>query len=151
MTEQQSNSIINALKRIERVGDRASKTNQKLRDAVNLVADKLIDILPPGLSVMCPSGGEVEVQTVTELSSYTGQEEDYVVLSYRDRVRVDDPNDEDGWSWASKYTDIRDADPGVCHRFANDIADGLLDRVTEVVDARLKECDELAESLVQNA
>ena len=46
MTEKQKNDIINALKRLERIGSESSKTNQKLREAVEVVADKIIDLFP---------------------------------------------------------------------------------------------------------
>jgi hypothetical protein len=131
-TSNSDNSIINAVKRLERAGDANSKANQKLHAAVVTVADFLIDTIPVGIKFdkhydngELLSWSEVEVARPWNGDLYGGRQ-------LRTGMGVLRP----GQGFVScNYLPERDTE----QMFARSIAEGLIERVLEAVEKATSE------------
>lgn len=127
-----SNEIINAVKRLERAGSENSRATKKLHDAVRIVADLICDRAPVGVDL--PRG-----YRVVRIRSNVGS---------ANFLEVDGGEDEFG----EPTSDLVDGDGGYLHgdfhcplpaqtretslQFAADVADGLLDEISEMLEQR---------------
>jgi hypothetical protein len=126
------NSIINAVKRLERAGDDNSKANQKLHAAVVTVADFLIDTIPVGVKFDLHydngellSWSEVEYHRPQNSDLYSGRE-------LRTSMGVLRP----GQGFVScNYLPQRETE----QIFACSIAKGLIERVLKAVEKETAE------------
>lgn len=111
MTNQQKpNSIINSLKRLERAGMELSRTNEKLRQAAQEVAERIVDIAYDEM-IRLPWGYHVENRKL--YAPYT-----------------------DGFTTLEPI-DSRTALP-IIQKFARDVANGLLDAIAETIEQSAK-------------
>ncbi len=138
-------SIIDSLKRLERAGEENSRMTQKLKNAAQEVAKKIIEEVPAGIEL--PRGYKV------------------TKCIYPDAHNYIDPND--GWDWCLKtkkssgytmddrwyvfgvnqkghtsspnYEGLEPANRETCLQFAKDISEGLLDEIAEVLEKRAEE------------
>ena len=129
-------NIINALKRLERLGQENSRVTEKARKATNEIEKKLAEILPRNV----PLPGNYEVV-------YYGGYEDWI-LAYGVTENPYGGDDEirknNNTYWATK---IHNAPRGVILKFSADIANGLLDRFADFMEARKAEIEEKAKIL----
>lgn len=122
-----SNSIIDAVKRLERAGDANSEANQKLHDAVVVVADFLIETIPVGVKFDLHydngellSWSEVEYSRPWNGDLYDGRQ-------LRTAMGVLRPGQ--GFNTCN-YLPKRETE----QMFARSIAEGLIERVLEAVE-----------------
>lgn len=130
-----SNSIINAVKRLERAGSENSRATEKLIIACQTVANYLIDTVPEYVEF----GGYVVAEHWESNSDlYSGTE-----------LRRDSY---DGWKWNR----VRPGNPEFgptrgdwtrmqALQFAKDLAEGLINKAAAAVEAHLAETKEGAE------
>jgi len=138
-------SIIDSLKRLERAGGENSRMTQKLKDAAQEVAKKIIEECPNDIEL---SRGYKVIKCI-----------------YPDAHLMIDPND--GWDWCLKtkktsgytmddrwyvfgvdekghtnnpeYEGLIPANRETCLQFAKDLSEGLLDEIAEVLEKRAEE------------
>lgn len=124
------NHITNAVKRLERAGSENSRTTEKLHAAVCTVADFICNQVPTNVTL--PRGYLVQ-ETITDTGSsrflyrLTGQKNEWG----DDLIGIDTP----GMTRAGSL------------QFAKDVAEGLLDEITEWLDIRSAESNDAAELL----
>lgn len=116
----EDNSIINSVKRLQRLGDGASELNTKISAACGNVAYLIV-------SAMLRSG-------VDRVIARSGTE---YALDGDDALVIIEFN-EDG-SWAKAHEPAVDGWFDAAPVFARDLADGLLDRVSDAVDTALSD------------
>ncbi len=137
MTEKQKNDIINALKRLERIGSENSKTNQKLTEAVEVVADKIINLFP------------ADKLLPRRLKIIEEQDEDpqygpYYLLVYSDP-------DESGPHNGNVVRRVSGGEIGTIYRFAQDLAGGLMNELAEWLEEWNAKCGATADMLKELA
>ncbi len=136
----QSNSIINAVKRLERIGDETSKTNQKLFDAVQEVCEFILT-----------QADEVGIDGDEELASgYVLRRNGgyrWIEVKHRDGwCHVGgDAEDEDG-RWLDRETDF-DPNTQVAREFARAVASGLLTEIAAKLEREAPRNATLADDL----
>lgn len=150
------NSIINALKRLERAGSENSRATEKLHEAARIVASQIITVAP--LYILLPRG-----YWVRKMNSNIGSEY-FLVKS----TSVKNPPYELGddmrgpheWDLIDYWIDGTDSYlhgdfqcrvPGQNRegslRFAKDIADGLLDEIADFLEKRKAESEKNTQTL----
>lgn len=138
----ENNSIINALKRLERVGDENSRVTQKLKEACFILAKQISENVPSRVGL--PRGYFVETYTTNTSPSDTF---DYQLLKRY--------FDDDSKRLEIDYKTIIDFEDETtsrtaCLEFAADIADGLLTEIADWLEARKAE-SEKAITVVETA
>ncbi len=140
-----SNSIINAVKRLERAGSEHSRTTQKLFEAARQVAKLIKEMVPVGVKL--PRGYYVQL-----VSSNIGSSR---FLCRDFSVENDHANGVAFVDGIGGYLhrDFRCWVPGqdrtTVLKFAEDVADGLLDEIAEWLEVRTVEMEEAANKLLK--
>lgn len=137
MTEKQKNDIINALKRLERIGSESSKTNQKLREAVEVVADKIINLFPAGK--LLPR----RLKIVEEQDEDPQYGPDYLLV-------YSDPDESGPYSDDVEHR-VSGGEIGTIYRFAQDLAGGLMNELAEWLEKWNAQCEKTADMLKELA
>ena len=138
MTEKQKNDIINALKRLERIGSESSRTNQKLREAVEVVADKIIDLFPEGVDLP-------RRLKIVEEQDEDPQEGSYYLLAY------EDPDESGAYAYGGTIHRVSGGEISTIYRFAQDLADGLMNELAEWLEKWNAQCEKTADMLKELA
>ncbi len=149
------NSIINALKRLERAGSETSKTTEKLITAAVEVAQGIVDRVPREVIDDLSQGGMYEVELPTGRSGVRYSLAD-CWYSQRSVVLVQKCHFTDKWvNRAVNYSDVRTqsltgptvqlgCDREVALHFAQDIANGLLTDIADWLELATKKNEEAA-------
>jgi len=129
-------NIINALKRLERLGQENSRVTEKAREAANEIERKIVEILPKDVSL--PGG--YEIVKIREYESWG--------LVHVEGFEYDE-GDSDFYQDNELYSGnkIYDASREMILKFSADIANGLLDRFADFMEARKAEIEEKAKIL----
>lgn len=143
----ENNSIINSLKRLERVGDENSRVTEKLRDACSQVGGKICEIVKPlrddDENLELPRGYKV-----ITIDWNRGQFQDDILKGTISAVNTGRSYD---YHPGNDYDSIF---PGTtrdqCLQFAHDISTGLLDEITNMVKKWKAETEQAAKKLIQN-
>ena len=133
---QKNNSIINSLKRLERLGDENSRLTQKARKAANEVEKMIVDIMP--LNVSLP--------------------EDYRLVSHNDgyylcyEIDDEDGGDVNYWIGSCCYPAIKiyDGSRNTILKFSKDLANGLLEKFADFMEKRNAETEN-ASTVIEKA
>ena len=144
-TNTQDNSIINALKRLERAGSESSRATEKLKDAARDVSRRIADlvwpldesdivVLPRSYRVVWDCNASLEVGMPMPLNERIGAGIPPGTLDYHTLSAY----------WPAQIP--RDA----ALQFAKDLADGWLAELSDLLDARRK-ADEQATEVINNA
>jgi hypothetical protein len=144
--ENTDNSIINSLKRLERVGSESSKATEKLKDAciemadyitsLSGIADRVADI-PDGL-IELPRGyavGWPGCDRRSDVYLYSAPNSNHYGLRH---------------AISSRDADLRGTlglDRYIALKFAADIASGLLDEIADWLESRTKKDNEASEQI----
>ena len=133
--EKKNNSIIDSLKRLERVGSETSRVTEKLKTACNEVAKKIVSIMKSECedeekngfrgeysSISLPRGYRLILIDTTDCHMWT------LIVPSQDE-RIDHPYNR---SLAFVPQDITRDD---ALQFSKDIAEGLLDEITVVLES----------------
>lgn len=129
------NSIINSLKRLERAGEENSKTNEKLKIATKEVADFIVaqfNIDPisdfeEGFIYyfdLCDGYYISFYGNSTHFKKYL-QKGSYFLNSCDDDIRY--------WS-CYYYRPVEPIHKGGCLKFADDLSNGLLDKIADIIE-----------------
>jgi hypothetical protein len=122
-----NNSIINSLKRLERLGSENSRLTQKAREAANDIEDKITELMPEGISL--PKNYKIIDKNGAK---YLIQQEKYYGAKANGTIIKED---EEG------YIDygyrVNDGTRGVILEFAQDIANGLLEEFADFMQKRI--------------
>ena len=141
---EKSNSIINAVKRLERAGSENSRATKKLFDAARKVAELIEDQVPAGVKL--PRGYYVK-----RISSNIGSAEFLcceVVGEYGPENRYVDGID--GYLHGDFHCWLPGQDRDTVLKFAEDVATGLLGEIAEWLEARAAKAAEAA-GVLENA
>ncbi|NLT52042.1 MAG: hypothetical protein GXX85_14145 [Ignavibacteria bacterium] len=142
----QGNSILNALKKLERAGSEGSKTVQKLKDATYKVADFIAEQIDAVID-LDRSGG---LYITGELLSWMELFDDYElhirrfknVEWYTKAILQKDNCCFNATSEEIEQLDDNEELRGTCRKdalfFSSDIANGLLDKIAEMLEKKNK-------------
>ena len=142
-----NNSIINSLKRLERVGNETSRVTAKLKTACNEVAKKIVEIMKS----KCEDAKK----------DYYPGEFPQVQLPRGYRVILIDTENDYRWTLIRKTQDEwqdhpydrslaympNDMTRGDALQFAKDISEGLLDEIAEWVEKKKLESEEALKTI----
>jgi len=132
---QQNNSIINSLKRLERVGSETSRVTEKLKEACNGVAIKIVEQLESYCEdVTSPTPGEFREITIPEnyrmIKIDTEDTTRWTLIVPSQDVWEDHPY---GRSLAYYTGDITRQD---ALRFSKAISEGLLEKIADWLEGK---------------
>ena len=147
-----SNSIIDAVKRLQKSGEENSRMTEKLKESADQVARLIIDQCPPELDlprsyrvVQCKywnSYMHIDPDDCWEWCLRTpvffdqDGERTYYVLDVE--TRGSDPN---------SFKSYTPANRKACFHFCKDISEGLLDEISEFLENRTKKAEQAIEQL----
>jgi hypothetical protein len=131
------NDVINALKRLERAGDAHSKATEKLIDAAKTLGETLENILPVGVDL--PRGYKVIRVSVNVGSAVFLVREDYDEKDWITGLGAYLFDDFNAW--------IPDCSRQAALRFAEDVAEGLLDEFALFLEERAAKDEGATETL----
>ena len=132
MTQEKTNSIINALKRLDRAGDENSKATEKLKVAASEVADRIIGTVPIGVSL--PRN-----YTAVRCRSNVGTCE-YLIKDY-EGTREEWINGYGGYMHGDFNCWIPDQTRQGVLQFARDVSEGLIDEIAKFLEKRKRESE----------
>jgi len=133
-TQQKSNSVIDALKRLERAGSENSRATQKLRESATLVGNKISYEMGLPRGIELPRG-----YTILGVGEYN---QPYLHQS----VGAGE------WDGEPQFANVEEgASRDVLLRFAADIAEGWLDEVAAFLEERVRESDNAVQVLANGA
>lgn len=137
-----SNSIINAVKRLERAGSEHSRATKKLFEAATEVAELIEEIAPVGVPL--PRGYKVikEKSNIGVARFLVRGDDDSYKIEYIDGIGDYLHNDFHCWIPGQKRETVLE--------FARDVADGLLDEIADFLEKRTQE-SEIATTILQSA
>lgn len=122
---EKNNSIINSLKRLERIGSETSRVIQKLKKSVIIVAQKLEDIIIP-----IRSGGNIECIT-----------KKLYIVNNKLCIDIDEQLLIDNCEKYQLNPDNGNVNRTIALYFANAIASGLIDDIINWIQRRKNEID----------
>lgn len=138
---EKSNSIINAVKRLERAGSENSRATQKLFEAAAKVAELIENMVPVGAEL--PRGYYVKkVRSNLGSALFLCHE---VMGEYGPEIRYVDGIG--GYLHGDFHCHVPSQDRATVMKFAEDVAGGLLDEIAEWLEARATKADVAAEVL----
>jgi len=143
---EKGNSIINAVKRLERAGSEHSRATQKLYEAAREVASLIEAQVPAGVKLprgyyvkeICSNVGCADFLCIKIPLEYAGTQH-YEETRYIDGIGRYLHGDFHCW--------VPGQDRATVLKFAEDIADGLLDEIAEWLEARAAKAEQAAEVL----
>lgn len=147
-----SNSIIDAVKRLQKSGGENSRMTEKLKDAANRVAYLIIDECPPYINL--PRG--YSVVKCMDINGYMMiNPSDTWQWCLRIPVFFDDYSERTYYilgptiNGSDPFKDIRytPADRTACFHFSKDISEGLMDEISEFLENRAKKTEQAIEQL----
>lgn len=156
--EKNNNSVINALKRLERIGDESSRVTEKLKQACTQVAEKILKSVPFSETDIknLPRGYSIHVIEVEEQYSGSAPFSSYYEYLIKDDIYW--INNSDYWV-KPKYNNQMRLNKAFnvemqtrvgCLEFAADISNGLLNEIADWLEERKTE-SEKAITVIENA